>query len=153
MVLQRQIALKYGVKRSTRNPLKIKGKEGNITHLIQIAPLIRRLNPLNLIQILIPIQTLLHPMSAVQVKIGVRRERDIQRETDISEGKRKINAVTESEGDAIRNLSANPKGHWMILLIVKVVEVAPRTTMAMFVRQTANLTRTMFSQQLKISLH
>lgn len=56
-------------------------------------------------------------MLVLQVMTGVRKERDLLKETSIDVEKGGINGVTESEGGGIRNLRPDQEGHRTVLRI------------------------------------
>jgi len=110
MHLLMQIIMKHDGRESTRNHLEIKGQgEEDTIHLSQIVPQILSWNHLNLIVILTCICH--HHLTLVlQVMTGVRRERDLLKETNIEGEKEVINAAREGERSVIKDPSVEQEG-------------------------------------------
>jgi hypothetical protein len=110
MHLLMQIIMKHDGRESTRNHLEIKGKgEEDTIHLSQIVPQILSWNHLNLIVILTCICH--HHLTLVlQVMTGVRRERDLLKETNIEGEKEVIHAAREGERSVIKDPSVEQEG-------------------------------------------
>lgn len=120
-----QIIMKHGGRENTRNHLEIEGKgEEDTIHLNLRVPQILIWKHLNLIVI----QTWIRPhylTLVIQVMKGVRRERDLRKETNTNGEKEGINDVTKGERGVIKDPGADQKEHQMVLQILKVkVKVA-----------------------------
>lgn len=105
-----QIIMKHGGRENTRNHLEIEGKgEEDTIHLNLRVPQILIWKHLNLIVI----QTWIRPhylTLVIQVMKGVRRERDLRKETSTGGEKEGINDVTKGERGVIKDPSADQKG-------------------------------------------
>lgn len=117
--------MKHGGRENTRNHLEIEGKgEEDTIHLNLRVPQILIWKHLNLIVI----QTWIRPhylTLVIQVMKGVRRERDLLKETNTDGEKEGINDVTKGERGVIKDPSADQKERQMVLRILKVkVKVA-----------------------------
>lgn len=112
--------MKHGGRESTRNHLEIEGKgEKNTIHLSQRVPQILSWNHLNLIVI----QTCIHPHHltlVIQVMTGVRRGRDLPKETNTNGEKEGISAVKKDERGVIKDQSADQEERLMVLQILRV---------------------------------
>lgn len=110
MHLLMQIIMKHDGRESTRNHLEREGKgEEDTIHLSQRLPLIQSWNHLNLRVILSWIHHH-HRILVLRVMTGVRRERDLLRETNIDGEEEVRSAVTRDERSVIKDPSAEQEG-------------------------------------------